>query len=90
MAFTFTQKLRMNMGDKAYRIYEVTGDASATTIAASDLDLTYIDYAIPHLKDVLTAVAAHTYFTGDATGEYVVLAAAMTASEVAVVEAWGW
>lgn len=89
MALTFTQKIRGKMGSKEFRVYEVTQDASATTIEASALDLNYIDYAIPSLKDVLTAVAAHVYFSVTA-GKYVTLAAAGTASETVIVQAWGW
>ena len=90
MALAFSQKVREKLGSKEFRVYEVTPDASATTINASDLDLNYITYAVPFLKDVLTAVASHAYFTGAATGTYVVLGATHTASETVVVEAWGW
>ena len=45
---------------------------------------------MPHLKDALTAVAAHCYFTGAAYGTYVVLGATHTASETVVVQAWGY
>ena len=90
MALAFSQKIREKLGSKEFRVYEVTPDASATTINASDIDLNYISYAVPHLKDALTAVAAHCYFTGNAYGTYVVLGATHTGSETVVVQAWGY
>jgi hypothetical protein len=89
MALTFTQKVRGKLGNKEFRVYEVTPDGSITTMDASSFDLNYIDYAIPTLKDVLTAVAAHAYFS-TTTGKYVVTGATHTASETIVVQAWGW
>ena len=90
MAFTYTKKIRDKIGSKEFRVYEITPDGSATTIDAGNLDLNYIDYCIPSLKDVLTAVAAHAYISGSASGTYVTLGAAHTASETIVVQAWGW
>lgn len=90
MALTFTKKIREKMGSTAFRLYEITPDGSVTTINASDIDLNYIEYATLQLKDVLTAVAAHAFFTGAATGKYVVTGATHTASEVLIMQAWGW
>jgi hypothetical protein len=90
MALTFTKRVRNKMGNKAFRLYEITPDGSVTTINASDIDLKYIEYATLALKDVMTAVAAHAFFTGNAYGTYVVTGATHTASEVLIMQAWGW
>jgi hypothetical protein len=46
MALTFTQRLRISLGGKAFRCYEVTHDGTVTSIAASDLDMNYVEAAM--------------------------------------------
>ena len=46
MALTFTQRLRADIGGRAFRAYEVTSDGSTVSIDASDLDLNIIDSAM--------------------------------------------
>ncbi len=46
MALTFTKKVAISMGSKAFRLYDVTHDGSATDIAAAKLELNYVDGAI--------------------------------------------
>lgn len=91
MALTFVEKLRGTTMGKAFRIYEVTHDGSATTIDASNLDLNYIDYAVVNGLTALSAVADYDYLSGVTGGNtYVTFANALSASSIAVVQAWGW
>ena len=46
MALTFTQRLYMPMGSKAFRAYEVTHDGSTATANASDFELNNIETAV--------------------------------------------
>jgi hypothetical protein len=89
MALTFSQKLRMSMGNKAFRVYEVTHDGSTTTIEASDLDMNYIDYALVRSITALSSVADFDYLSGTVSGPYVTLANALSASAKCAIEAWG-
>ena len=90
MALTFSQKIRGKMGDKEFRLYEVTPDASATTIEASALDMNYIDYAVVQLIAPMSAVANWQYLSGTLSGTYVTLANAGDASDKIAIMAWGW
>ena len=90
MALTFTQKIRDKQGSKEFRVYEVTPDASATTIEASALDLNYIDYAIVQLIAPMSAVGSWAYLSGTVSGTYVTSANAGDASDKIAVMAWGW
>ena len=90
MALTFTQKVRQKVGNKEFRVYEVTPDASATTIDAANLDLNYIEYAEVQLRAPMSAVANWQYLSGATSGKYVTLANAGDASDVISITAWGW
>ena len=90
MALSFSQKIRGKQGNKAFRVYEVTVDGSATTIEASALDLNYIDYAIVQLIAPMSAVANWQYLSGAVSGTYVTLANAGDASDKIAIMAWGW
>ena len=90
MALTFSKKIRGNMGDKEFRLYEVTPDGSITTINASEIDLNYIDYAVVQLIAPMSAVASWPYLSGTLSGQYVTLANAGDASDKIAVMAWGW
>ncbi len=91
MALAFVEKIRGTTMGKAFRIYEVTHDGSATTIDASNLDLNYIDYAIVNGLVALSAVADYDYLSGTTGGApYVTFANALSSGAVCVVQAWGW
>ena len=90
MALTFSQKIRGKMGNKEFRLYEVTPDGSITTMDASSFDLNYIDYAVVQLIAPLSAVASWPYLSGALSGKYVTLANAGDASDKLAVMAWGW
>ena len=90
MALTFSKKIRGKMGDKEFRLYEVTQDGSITTINASEIDLNYIDYAVVQLIAPMSAVASWPYLSGTLSGQYVTLANAGDASDKIAVMAWGW
>ena len=90
MALTFSKKIRGKMGDKEFRLYEVTPDGSITTINASEIDLNYIDYAVVQLIAPMSAVASWPYLSGTLSGQYVTLANAGDASDKIAVMAWGW
>jgi hypothetical protein len=91
MALTFTKKIEMSMGDKAYRLYEVTADGSTSTINATDINLHYIDHAIlSPQKAALSSVADYNYLSE--SGASIALTMAGTGSSAAVMDlqAWGW
>lgn len=90
MALTFSQKIRGKMGDRAFRLYEVTPDGSVTTIEASNLDMNYIEYAVVQLIAPMSAVTSWPYLSGAVSGKYVTLANAGDASDKIAVLAWGW
>ena len=56
MALTFSQTLRMSMGGKAFRAYQITTDASTTAVTAANLDMNYIEAAMvcPHTRAAST------------------------------------
>lgn len=89
MALTFVEKVRGTMIGKAFRVYEVTGDGSTTTVDASDLDLSYIDYAIVNGISVLSGVADYAYLS-TTSGTFVVLGNATSTPCDFAIQAWGW
>ena len=89
MALTFSEKVRGTMMGKAFRVYEVTGDGSATTVKATDLDMSYIDYAIVNGISVLSGVADYAYLS-TFSGTFVVLGAATSTPCNFAIQAWGW
>ena len=93
MAITFSQKIRMSMGDKAFRVYQITGDGSTTTINASSLDLNYIDYSIlmPPKVAMSSEVATDHNFLSVAGGTIAIgLADAGSSGAIWDLMAWGW
>lgn len=89
MALSFSEKVRMSAGNKAFRIYEVTSDGSSTTINASDLEMNYIEYAVLTPVTAMSAVADFPYLSGTTSGTYVTIIAQDSANVIAI-EAWGW
>lgn len=91
MALTFVEKLRGTTMGKAFRLYEVTHDGSATTIDAANLDLNYIDYAIVNGMTALSAVADYDYLSGvTGASPFVTFANALSSGSICAVQAWGW
>jgi len=88
MANTFSEKVRMSMGNKAMRVYEVTSDTS-TTINASDIGLNYIEYAVLTPVTAMSSAADYPILSGITTGTYVTIVS-QDASNVVAIEAWGW
>jgi hypothetical protein len=93
MAITFSQKIRMSMGDKKFRVYQITGDASTTSITAANLDMNYIDYAL--LSPAKGALSSGVYddhnFLSVAGGTTIIgLADAGTSGAIWDLQAWGW
>ena len=92
MALTFTKKIEDSAADKKHRVYEVTADGSTVAIAASSLNMNYIDYAI------VSPVSVATSITGDALpmlsiagpSVAVSLADACSSGTLFAIEAWGW
>lgn len=89
MALSFSQKVRDRFGSKAYRVYEVTHDGSATTIDASDLDMNYIEYAIALPYTALSSVADVPRISGTTSGSFVLITA-MSSGSVNSIIAYGW
>ena len=44
MAITLSEKFRGGVGNRKWMFFEATHDESSTTVSASLMDLTYIDY----------------------------------------------
>lgn len=89
MALSFSQKVRDRFGSKAFRVYEVTHDGSATTIDASAIDMNYIEYGIILPVTALSSVADVPRLSGTTSGEYVTMVA-MSADSVNTFMAFGW
>lgn len=89
MALSFSEKLRGQEMGKAFRVYQVTHDASATTIEANMLDLDYIEYAIAQTMTAVGAVADYDCLAV-ATGKFVTLTTAQSSGAICVIQAWGW
>jgi len=89
MALSFSQKVRDRFGSKAYRVYEVTHDGSATTIDASNLDMHHIEYAFLHPITALSSVADLPRLSGTTSGPFVTMVA-MSSGSVNSIIAYGW
>jgi hypothetical protein len=61
MALTFTQRLRLSLGGKAFRAYEITHDGSETSIDASDLEMNYVEAAMIGAGTVPLSATSTTY-----------------------------
>ena len=68
MALTFSQKLRMSFGGKAFRVYEITTDASTTAVTAANLDMNYVETAVvcPHTLKAAADVEVGATVSGGA------------------------
>jgi hypothetical protein len=90
MALTFAEQLAVGSGDKAFRLYEVTHDGTATTIQAGDLGLTYIEHISVTPKVALSSDATNMpVISGTTSGAFVTILAGL-ASDVSAIKAWGW
>ena len=89
MANTFSEKVRMSMGNKALRVYEITSDGSTTTVNASDLGMNYIEYAVLTPVSAMSSAADYPILSGTTTGTYVTMVAQDSAN-INCIEAWGW
>lgn len=90
MALSFSEKLTYPKGDKAFRVYEVTHDGSATTILAGDLNLTYIEHSSVTPKVALSSDATNMpVISGTVTGPFVTILAGLN-GDVSAIKAWGW
>jgi hypothetical protein len=90
MALTFSEKVRLSDGNKAFRIYEITHDGSATTINASDLEMNFIEYAVMSPVSELSAVADFPWLSGTTTGQFVTMRGALSSAAINAIMAWGW
>jgi hypothetical protein len=89
MALTFSEKVRMSMGNKAMRVYEVTSDGSVTTINATDLGMNYIEYAVLTPVSAMSSAADYPILSGTTTGVYVTMVV-QDSGNINAIEAWGW
>jgi hypothetical protein len=71
-------------------VYEVVHDGSTTTIDASDVDLSYITKAMVFGTFALSAASDYEMLSGNAYGEYVTLANALTATTTFDLMVWGY
>ena len=89
MALTFTERLKMNMGNKKFVAYDVTHDGSAGTVEASSIGLHYIDHAITGQANQGSDVADNT---GELTVSYGAYVTMTVLSTTAITSIWaiGW
>jgi hypothetical protein len=93
MSLTFTKKISMSMGDKAFRVFQVTGDSSETLMSAESFDLHYIDFAMisPAVGDLSSGVYEdHAFLSADTATTIIGLGAAGTSGAIWNVTVWGW
>jgi hypothetical protein len=92
MTLAFSKKLQMSSGDKKMHIYEITHDASTTTVNASDLEMNYIDYAITVPVTIPTSITGAAFPALSIAGPSIAVAYADVLSDGAVtaIQAWGW
>jgi hypothetical protein len=92
MALTFVQKVFSFDGNKRHTLHEVTHDESTVTINASDLGLSYIDYALCAPVTLTTTITGDkiTMLSSAGPGKTVTIANACSAGEIFSLEAWGW
>ena len=90
MALSFSEKVNVRIGRRKFKVYEVTHDGSETSIDASDLGLNYIDYSLLDNKGALSSDAADFNYMGTATGTYIGMTNALSASAVDVLQVWGY
>jgi len=89
MALSFSEKVRGTQGNKAFRVYEITHDGSATTVNASDLGMNYIEYAVMGPVTALSSQADFPRLSGTTYGPYVVMVA-LSSGAKDVIQAWGY
>jgi len=91
MALTFSEKVAFSAGDKKFRLYEITGDGSTTTINATDLGMNYIDWAIMSpQKAALSSVADYNYLSESGPSIALTMAGAGSSGATMDLQAWGW
>jgi len=90
MALTFTKRISMPMGSKAFRLYDVTHDGSETSMDASDFELNYIDGAAA-MTGTMPLSATSAAFTDLTTnnGEYLAFTA-LTSGAITTIMAIGF
>ncbi len=75
MALAFTQRLRTQIGGKAFRAYEVTCDGSTVSIDATDLELNYIEAAaVAGAADLIGTVSITVSNLADGVGSTLTVA----------------
>ena len=86
MALSFTQILRMSLGGKAFRAYQVTTDASTTAVTAANLDMNYVEAAM--VCPYTCAASVDTEIGATVSGGAIDLDNADAASTGTVINLW--
>ena len=89
MALSFSEKVSTRIGNRKYKVYEVTHDGSATTVDASDVGLNYIDYALSRPWTPLSDVTDWPDMSVSA-GIFVAFKDAASADAIDILEFWGY
>lgn len=89
MALSFSEKVNTRIGNRKYKVYEVTHDGSVTTIEASDIGLNYIDYMLCRSNTALSSVADNPRMSVTA-GTFAALGAVASSATVDIIEVWGY
>jgi len=93
MALTFTEKVKTRMGDKKFRVFQVTGDGSTTVMSADNFDMNYIDFAMigPAVGGLSSGVYEdHAFLSADTSTTVIGMGAAGTSGAIWNLMLWGW
>lgn len=89
MTLAFSEKVSTRIGNRKYKVYEVTHDGSITTVDASDVGLNYIDYAMSRSWTPLSDITDWPDMSVT-TGTWVAFKDAASADAIDVLELWGY
>ena len=90
MALGITEKFRASIGGRAWRAYEITHDASVTTLSADALDLDYIEVAHMSFGTQGSTPAAEVTLTIAADHKSIEFSEALLAGDFTQILAIGW
>ena len=90
MGLGIKEKFRAGMGGAQWRAYEITHDASVTTLSAKSLDLDYIDTAFMSFGTQGSTPAAEVTMTVAADHKSLEFSEALLAGDITQILAIGW
>jgi len=90
MALSFSEKARLAIGGKAFRVYEVTHDGSETSIDATDFDMQYIEASWVGGGTCPLSATSAAFFELTTTSGTKLATTALTSGAIAVICAIGY